>query len=660
MLIGSNLNRVEGSNQLKLTYIAATAALLFAAQAQAQVIPAEDFAKRAEAWELSLSPSGDYVAMAVPTADGQETRLEVVEIATGKSQVMRFGKQQHVADITWTADDQLVVARAELEPLKARPTSQGELYTTDIKGKNQDVLFGFVPESEGKRGKRKDKGISFIAKVLHNEPGMALVDFRCWDCGAEPDTVIFKVNTRTGERKEIERDGKLASYGFDQTGTARIRRSYNDDDAPVLDYRKQGQTEWLPLPKAISGYDINLDDLRFADDGHTAYALINDQFEPAQAYKIDLATGTRIKLAGDPDVEVNGFMYEGMDGIPFAVTFNAAKPSLKYIDPDSEWTQLHAGLMKLFPGEMLTFNSFSRDGNKVLFSVWSDRDIGSYYLYDRKAKKAQKIIDYKPWLKADSMAQTRPIEFTSRDGQKLFGFYTAKGTGPKPLIVMPHGGPIGPYDSWHFDDDVQFLANRGYAVLQVNFRGSGGRGESFERAGWQQWGGTIQNDITDGVKWAVQNKLADESRMCIYGASFGGYSALMQPILNPGMFKCAIGYVGVYDLPLNRKDWRSSTRRNRVNDRVHGDDDTVLAKWSPALRASEVKIPVFLVHGSDDRTAGFNQYKRMEAALRNAGNPAETFVAAGEGHGFVKPENVTALYKRMEAFLAKNIGPGTK
>lgn len=640
--------------------LAAPLLLVFAASAAAQVPTPEDFTKRSEAWEVSLSPSGQHIAMTVPTADGLESRLEVVDVATGKSQILRFGPQQHVSDIVWTADDQLVVSRAEMKPLKTRPESRGELYSTDIKGKNQDVLFGFVPDHEGKRGKRNDHGWSTIAKVLVNEPGMALVDFTCWDCGPEPDTVIFRVNTRTGERKEIERDDKLASYAFDQTGEARLRTSWDDNDEPVLDYRRSKGGDWEPLPKSIAGRLIS--SVRFDKDNNTAYALISDHLEPAQVYKIDLQAGTRTKLAGSPDVEVNGFMYNGFGGMPFAVTYNASKPSLQYIDPGSEWAKLHTSLMKSFPGEMLSFNSFSRDDSKVLFSVWSDRDAGSYYLYDRTSGRAQKIIDYRPWLKTEALGQTRPIEFTTRDGKKIFGFYTAQGSGTKPLIVMPHGGPVGPYDTWGFDSDVQFLASRGYGVLQINFRGSGGRGEEFEREGWSQWGGTIQNDITDGVKWAIQNKLADQSRICIFGASYGGYSALMQPILNPGMYKCAIGYVGVYDLPQNRKDWSrsNSNRGNRVNDRVHGSDPEVLAGWSPALRAGEVKIPVFLVHGSDDRTAGLNQYKEMLAALNAAGNKPQAMLVAGEGHGFVKPENRADLYRKMEAFLAQYIGPGAK
>ena len=319
--------------------------------------------------------------------------------------------------------------------------------------------------------------------------------------------------------------------------------------------------------------------------------------------------------------------------------------------------------MKSFPGEMLSFNSFSRDGSKVLFSVWSDRDSGSYYLYDRTTRKAQKVVDYRPWLKPETMAQVRPIEFTNRNGQKIFGFYTAMGTGPKPMIVMAHGGPFGIYDTWGFDDEVQFLASRGYAVLQVNYQGSGGRGEAFTQAGWLGWGTTIQNDITDGVRWAIEQKLADPGRICTFGASFGGYTALFQPILNPGMYKCAIGYVGVYDLPLMRKTDRNmgqAKRTTRFFDRTLGTDMSALANVSPVQRVADLNVPVMLVHGSDDKTADLNQYKAMDAALRAAGKPAETFLASGEGHGFYKPENRAELFRRMEAFLGKHIGPGSR
>lgn len=634
---------------------------LTAANAAAQALSADDFTKRPEAWETAMSPSGQYVALAVPTPDGMETRLEILDMETGKSQILRFGPQQHVSDLTWTADDQIVVARAETQPMKAQPVTAGELYTTDAKGKNQDVLFGYVPERNGKRGKRSDHGFSWIVAVPPGEPGMAVVQFSCWDCGDTPDTVIFKVDTRTGARREVERDPQGTDYGFDQSGEARLRTIWDDEDQPHVSYRRHKGEAWAPLPKAIAGRLI--DTVRFAPDGNVLYARVTDGGEPAQAYRIDLEAGTRTKVAGNPDVEVARFMYAGLGGIPFAVTYDAAQPSLQYIDPQSEWAQLHASLMQAFPGQFVTFKSFSRDGNKVMLSVWSDRNIGSYYVYDRQAKKLQKVIDYKPWLKVEDMAPTRAIEFTGRDGQKLFGFYTAKGSGPKPMVVMAHGGPFNNYDTWGFDYEIQYLASRGYGVLQVNFRGSDGRGEAFAESGWQGWGTTIQHDVTDGVRWAIGQQLADPDRICTFGGSFGGYTALIQPILEPGLYKCAIGYAGVYDLPLLQKTDRNrgmSKRGMRFFARTMGTDMAALSKVSPVDRVADLGVPVMLVHGTSDRTADFNQFKAMESALRDAGKPAETFVAKGEGHGFYKPEHEAELFRRISAFLDKYIGPEAK
>jgi dipeptidyl aminopeptidase/acylaminoacyl peptidase len=645
-------------NRSAAAFAASALLTLSAANAAAQGLSAGDFTRRPQAWETVMSPSGDYVAMAVPIEDGMETRLEIIEIATGKRQVLRFGRQQHVSDIVWTADDQIVVSRAETQPLKARPVTAGELYTTDVHGKNQDVLFGFIPERNLIRGRRNDQGWSEVVAVPQGEPGIAMVEFTCWNCGKTPDTVIYKVDTRTGERREIERAPQGTHYAFDQAGEARIRTSLDDDDQPMVLYRRRKGDAWAPMPKAIAGRQI--DRVRFAPDGNTVYALVTDGTEPARAFRIDLEAGTRTLLASDPDIAVAGFMFEGFGGIPFAVTYDAYKPTLEYVDPDSEWAKLHASLMRNFPGQFVSFGSFSRDGRKVLFSVWSDRNIGTYYVLDRQAGKAQKVVDYKPWLKMEDMSPTRAIEFTGRSGQKLFGFYTAKGSGPKPLVVMAHGGPFGVHDTWGFDYQVQFLASRGYGVLQVNYRGSDGRGEGFMQSGWKGWGTTIQEDVTDGVRWAIAQNLADPQRICTFGASFGGYTALIQPILEPGMYKCAIGYAGVYDLPLMRRteSREGMTRRtSRWLDRTLGTDLDALARVSPAQRVADLKVPVMLVHGTIDHTADFNQFTAMDAALRKAGRPAETFVAKGEGHGFVKPETEAELYRRVAAFLDKYIGP---
>ena len=350
-------------------------------------------------------------------------------------------------------------------------------------------------------------------------------------------------------------------------------------------------------------------------------------------------------------------MLVGADGIPFGVMYTGGKPTVRYWDPASEWARLHAGLMKAFPGQLVGISDVSADGRKLLFVTGSDRQPGAYYVFNRDTGKVDLIGQRTPWLPAERLAPSTPIEFKARDGVKLFGFYTATGASARPLILMPHGGPFGPMDSWGYDSDAQFLASRGYGVLQVNYRGSGGRGETFQKSGWTHWGDLLIDDMLDGVKWAREQGLAREGEACTYGASYGGYAALMAPIRQPGAFKCAIGYAGVYDLPLLRKTDSSAETRagRRWLDRAVGADPAALARQSPALRAAEIGIPVFLVHGKDDERARFDQYKSMLAALEATGKAPETFVLRGEGHGFYSPEAQAELYERLDAFLARHL-----
>lgn len=622
-------------------------------------IPAETFARRAELHSVSLAPDGRHLALAVPVNDGTETQLQVLSLdGSGETQVLRFGKMQHVSDIVWSADDQLVVSRAKLRPFVEQPVSYGELMSSGIDGSNQSVLFAYLPDKGNTRGRRKDTGFASVVKVLDQEPGQVLVRFECWRtvCGDEPPTVIFKVDTVHGGRTEVERMEEPAWFDFDRSGRARIATTYDDAGNPVLRYRPGAGNEWQPMPKALAGRSIGT--TWFAPDNNTVYAVVSDRGEPGQLYKLDLAAGTRTKLAGRDDVGISHLMYAGFEGEPFAVVYDADKPSIQYLDPQSEWAQMHLGLLRSFPGQMLSLRGASRDNGKLLLSTWSDRDPGAWYVFDRNERKLQKVAGYQPWIDPAQMTPTRPISFQARDGTTLYGFLTSRGQGPRPLVVMPHGGPFGVYDRWTYDPDVQFLASRGYAVLQVNFRGSGGRGELSMQSGWKEWGGKIQDDIADGVRWAIAQNLVDPQRICVFGASFGGYSALMQPIRYPDLYKCAIGYAGVYDLNLMRKtDSFSITEGGkRFFDRTLGTDPAMLAEISPSNHVDQLRVPVLLVHGKNDKVADFDQFQAMERALRDAGRTPETLVVASEGHGFINPQNRTTLYERIEAFLDEHIG----
>ena len=264
------------------------------------------------------------------------------------------------------------------------------------------------------------------------------------------------------------------------------------------------------------------------------------------------AAGTRSKVARATPAQVD-VLYGGYEGKPFAAIYNNGKPRVDYFDPKSEWAQLHAGLMKAFPGQMIDFVSFSKDNKKVLFLAYSDRDPGTYYLFDRTTNKPSQLFR-DAWIGSTAPRWLPSARSNSRiaNGETLTGIYTAPlgKTGPQPMIVMPHGGPFGVSDTWGYDSDVQFLASRGYAVLQVNYprlRWSRRRVRALDLAAvGHRHPGRHQPTASNG---RLPSSWPTPARICTYGISFGGYSALMNPIRNPGMYKCAIGYAGVYDLP---------------------------------------------------------------------------------------------------------------
>jgi dipeptidyl aminopeptidase/acylaminoacyl peptidase len=296
----------------------------------------------------------------------------------------------------------------------------------------------------------------------------------------------------------------------------------------------------------------------------------------------------------------------------------------------------------------------TKDEKKVLFLAYSDRNPGAYYMFDRTTNTPSLLFKTREWIDPAQMSPTMPIEFTNRAGDRLFGFLTIpKGKpGAHPLVVVPHGGPYGISDTWAFDNDTQFLASLGYAVLRVNYRGSGSRGQVFKESGYKQWGTGIQDDIADGVKYVIGQGLADAKKVCIYGASFGGYSAMMNPIRNPGMYKCAIGYAGVYDLKALYEDKDGSKQGRAFFGRTMG--DTMLqAAQSPVAQVAKLDVPMLLIHGKSDYTAPFEQFRLAESALAHQGKTYETLVKADEGHGFYKPADQEEAYNRMKAFLQK-------
>jgi dienelactone hydrolase len=616
--------------------------------------PAEMFAKHPEYQAAQLSPTGEYVAVTTPFEERRA--LSIIKLSGNyETNVIKFAKHEIVANATWVDDRRLVVQKALDVGTLSEPQATGSWYSSDADASNQVQLFGYIPDNGNMRGRLKDEGYASLMEGIEGSNGEALFYFWPWTVGASSViTHVYKVDTRTGKRNQVESIPDSVRIITDRAGNARFIQATDGRGDQYLRYRRSaGDREWAQVPQALAGTSMQF--MYFEPDNDHFYASISDRGEPGALYRASISTGTRERLGGHADLEPIPFT-PGYGAAPYAAAFVGGRPKIDFLDPKSPWAQLHSGLMKAFPGQLVNLVDVSKDLNTVLFYVYSDRHPGAYYLFDRKTNKPALLFESMPWIDPAKMAPVAPMEFKNRNGDKLFGFYTAPlgKQGPHPLIVMPHGGPFRTSDSWSYDADVQYLASLGYAVLQVNFRGSSNRGDAFARSAWKGWGTTIQDDITDGVKALVAQNLVNKDKICIFGGSFGAYSAMMNPIRNPGMYKCAIGYAGVYDLAIWAEDRNASKQGRAWLNYELGTTPEIFDAQSPARHAAQIDVPVLLIHGKSDDIASYDHYDKMKSALEKAGKPVESLVKSEEGHGFYSESNQAEAYERIAQFLKKH------
>lgn len=646
---------------LQRVVTAAALAACMTHPAFAERLPAKLFAQHEQYSAVALSPDGTHLAIATPVDN--HTDLMIVDLS-GKNEPSRLRSlpKEHVIGPFWANDNRLVFGKGRKSDYLEQPGNLGELYSINREMKEQKIMFGYQPDVGNRAGRKKDQGWATVIARRGEDRGTLIVQFQSWDEN-DKNTYIYRLDPNTVDRKMIEKIPlESADVVVDFDSVPRFAASVDLQYNPILRYRPTATSEWTPVPESLAGWSMDV--LRFAKDNNTAWALISDDGEPEVLYKVDFAKGTREKLLALGDYSVGALLTAGFDGEPFAVYSNAPKPSIQYLDNNSEWAKLHASLMKQFAGNLVWMEEFSRDNSKVLVNVSGDRNPGQYYLMDRSKNSIAKVLDSYEGIDPAKLAPMRIVEFPTDDGLKLSAMLTLpiSGQAPYPMVVMSHGGPFGIADTWGFDADAQFLANRGYAVLQVNYRGSGGRGKSFEKSGYKQWGGKIMDDIAAGVRYTIDNGVADKDRICTFGASFGGYAALMNPIRYPDLYKCAIGYVGVYDLAyMATKGDIDDTRRGRYYvETAVGTDEAKTKAESPVHNVDKLKIPVMLIHGKDDQRVPLIHYKAMSEALERAGRPPVSLVKDAEGHGFYKEANRIELYDKMQQFLDQHIGKAAK
>lgn len=622
----------------------------------------EDFLRKPTFTRMVLSPKGTYIAVTVPVDD--KTVLLVLKPGENKPYGIFNGSgKTHVKDVIWANDERLIFSIEKKWGALEQPWEEPDLWSMNADGSAVKQLAGEPPSTQVDRARSRSQREYVAVRVMRTLPdddGYALVYVDRLR-GGHPTVERMDVVTGLRGRPIAQHPKPFGGFALDQAGRPRYASTTDEEGLQVLYYRHadEGDLEWrIVSEEAKSG--VEMTPLDFSPDGRTAYVQFSHPRGPDSIDAVDTVTGQRTQLARDDAFDPSGLVYAIGTRTPIGVRFDDPTPRYEYFAPDSAQAKLHRSVIRAFGGQDVYYSDFITPGNQVLIVAAADNEPGTAYLFDMANKRIDPIRAAAEWLKPERLGRMTGVSFKARDGRDIQALLTVPpGSSGKnlPLIINPHGGPFGVMDLWGYNQDVQILAAHGYAVLQVNFRGSGGLGNDHEIAGYQQWGLTMQDDLTDATQWAIAQGIADPKRICIYGASYGGYAALMGVAKEPNLYACAAGNVGVYelrDLP-NEVNFSQPRLVAFFKRTFNSDPDAV----SPTRMASRIRVPVFLSAGGMDQVAPKKHTDRMEAALKAAGVPVEYALYPTEGHGIYKLENNRDYYTRLLAFFARHLGGRT-
>lgn len=610
--------------------------------------------------DLKISPQGQYLAATIPLED----RSILVVIERGSNAVagtFKLPRDNYVDDFEWISADRLVISAAEKFGSLDEPQPTGELFAMNADGSRTEMLVGYRTQDGGlgtniKPKKGNDRIWARLIPTVAGEDRTALISAQPYS--DDPHSTAERIDVFTGRMKRVAiAPMRNARFATDNTGIVRFAWGSEADNVRHLYYRTGDGAAWELVSVEKNG--LFEEPIGFSADNQTVYLQVEQPRGPDAIVAMDLATRKRTEVLRDDNADPASIIYRNNSRVPIGAYYHDGRLQSAFFDKDAPEARLQKSLEAAFAGDAVVITSQTDDGALALVGVYSDQNPGDFYLFDTKAKKAAHVLARREWFDPATQATSRPITVTARDGMVLHGYLTTPhGSSGKnlPMVVMPHGGPINQQDTWGFGTESQLLAAAGYAVLQLNFRGSGGYGKAYTSAGGRQWGGKMQDDLTDATRWAIAEGVADKGRICLYGASYGGYASLMGVAKEPDLYKCAVGYVGVYDLPkMVADDTRESRRSGNWLREWVGEGDA-LAVVSPNRIADRIKVPVFLAAGGEDKIAPIEHSKLMESALRKAGVPVESLYYDTEAHGFYTEEHRKEFYTRLLAFLSRNLG----
>ncbi len=602
-------------------------------------IPLEDFFRKPERTAVRISPDGNLLGWLAP----RERRLNVYvrDLRSGEERCVTNATTRDILAWFWAGDETLV-------------------YAQDAGGDENYHLYAAKADGSGTRDLTPFKGVK-----------CGLVD----DLPDEPDRIVFQMNRRdarvfdawranvaTGEIElAAENPGNIRAWITDWSGRIRAAAA-SDGVSTSLLYRDDESTPWRTV--VTHDFRETLYPLAFTFDDERLYVTSNVDRDRAAIFEYDPQTATHGALVYEhPEVDVAGLHTSRRRRVPTAVAYVTDKPAWHFLDHERRAQQEY--LDGELPGRVNRLVSHSRDETRWVVHSGSDRTRGSYHLLTWEDHGARRglapLFDASPWLREDELAPMQPISFTSRDGLTLHGYLTVPpgvDVEKLPLVLHPHGGPWH-RDVWGFNPEVQFLANRGMALLQVNFRGSTGYGRPFWETSFGQWGLTMQDDLADGVHWAVEQGIADPARVAIYGGSYGGYATLAGITRDPELFACAVDYCGVSNLftfldgiPPYWKPMLAMLHE------MIGDPERDAERFkatSPLFHVDRIRCPLLVAQGANDPRVRKSESDQIVAALRERGVTVEYLVKDDEGHGFHNEENQFDFYRALERFLTTHL-----
>ncbi|MBO2580678.1 S9 family peptidase [Shewanella algae] len=636
------------------------------AQSNQTPTPAEIFSQGAQYTNVKISPSGDYLSV-IMNHEGKDKLLILNTEDLSAKHIVYFPGNAQVGSYSWVNDERVVVAKEYLKGWDDRPLYYGELMAVNADGSKVAYLFGYNSgqQQTGSHLKKNTaiQATAYVLDPLPDDDRYMLVNAIPWNGGRSLDYEqlqdVYRVDVYRGTRKKITRSPiGMASFMTDDDGEVRFVAGQDRSNNTRIFYRNDG--EWIDTDKLNIGLK-DFTPISFTEDPNSVYAAASQAGEPKAVYRVNLKTGEKQQIVSDARVEPDNFWINGQNKQLYAVEFANGYPTYAFVDSEDQHAVYLKQLLASLPGHQVRIISETRNADKMIILAFNDRNPGDYYLFDTKAVKLRHLLRTMESIDPANMAEVKPMDINVRDGMTIQAYLTLPpGKDPKqlPLVVNPHGGPHYVRDSWGFDPQNQMLANQGIAVLQVNFRGSGGYGEAFQQAGYRKWGSEIQYDIIDATRHLIDQGIVDKQRICIVGGSFGGYSALQSSVMEPDLFKCAIGFAGVYDLEMMFKEGDVQERDSGTSylRTVLGQDQAVLRAMSPTRNVDKLKANLLLVHGGNDERAPIEQFEALEDALKKRNYPYQKIIMDDEGHGFYDESHRAIYYQKMLNFLKQNLG----